>query len=238
MVGTPVKRHSPFRATKLWNQLLKSFKEGMELKRRRWRLKSYEQCFTGAEALDWLHNYLQNSSSFGAHVTREQAFMLLQKFLDNDVFRNAAGKASKKFQDTNCLYRFNEKKENLKEINSKGKENVTPQNSLNHIIKIFGRRHSRPPKIHQQTPFGNIIENSIPSVTKNQDVKKNRSASMNPLGYHLNNKNEIHSRRHSVTLGKRKSTGSENNDSSSPSKLRKTDLGRSLIFRSTNSWYV
>lgn len=186
------KRHSPYKATKLWNQLLNSFKEGMELKRRRWRLKSYEQCFTGAEALDWLHTYLQNSSSFGAHVTREQAFMLLQKFLENDVFQHAAGKTSKKFQDTNCLYTFIEEKENIEANHPKhDKENVSSQNSVSQLIKIFARRNSRTITLEecQQTPLGKVVENNIPPAVKYDDMKKSKAVSscMTPLALDLNN---------------------------------------------------
>ena len=115
----------------------------MELKRKRWRLKSYEQCFSGAEALEWLHNYIQNHPSFGAHVTKEQTFLLLQKFLENKVFENATSKSNKKFQDTNCLYRFTEEEnENFSKNKSENKENMTLHNSLSNLLKNF-KRNSR-----------------------------------------------------------------------------------------------
>lgn len=115
----------------------------MELKRKRWRLKSYEQCFSGAEALEWLHNYIQNHPSFGAHVTREQTFLLLQKFLENKVFENATSKSSKKFQDTNCLYRFAEEvNEYFSKNKLENKENMTLHNSLRNLLKNF-KRNSR-----------------------------------------------------------------------------------------------
>ena len=115
----------------------------MELKRKRWRLRSYEQCFSGAEALEWLHSYIQNHPSFGAHVTREQTFLLLQKFLENKVFENATSKSNKKFQDTNCLYRFTEREnENFSKNKVENKENMTLHSSLSNLLKTF-KRNSR-----------------------------------------------------------------------------------------------
>ncbi|XP_047123741.1 DEP domain-containing protein 1A isoform X1 [Hydra vulgaris] len=131
---------SPYKATKLWNQLLSSFKEGMILKKKRWRLKTYEQCFSGAEALNWMHAYLQNSPAFDANVTRKQAFLLLQKFLENNIFESVLGKSYRQFQDTNFLYQFvvNDTAGSEKV----DKENIVMQNSIPNVLKYFGRKNS------------------------------------------------------------------------------------------------
>ena len=176
-----------------WNQLLSSFKEGMQLKRKRWRLKSYEHCFSGAEALEWLHTYLQNHPSFGDHVTREQAFLLLQKFLDNKVFLNAvAGKVNKRFQDTNILYKFTEEDqcEDSKETKN-DKENIPSQKSFTNLLKPFSRRNSRTISLeeYQQTPVGKIPSIKGPPPLKNDITSRSRivTSSMTPLAFDLNN---------------------------------------------------
>ena len=110
----------------------------MELKKKRWRLKTYDQCFSGIEALDWMHTYLQNSPAFDSHVTREQAFSLLQKFLENNIFESVLGKSYKRFQDTNFLYHFVDTNDSAKT----DKENVTNQNSITNVLKYFGRKNS------------------------------------------------------------------------------------------------
>ena len=47
------------------------FREGMPKQRRRVKMKLYEECFTGPEAVKWLHDYLQTSGDFGT-VSKQQ----------------------------------------------------------------------------------------------------------------------------------------------------------------------
>jgi len=192
---TATKKNSPFKATRMWNQLLSSFKEGMELKRKRYRLKSYEQCFSGAEALDWIHSYIQNHPSFGAHVTREQAFMLLQKFIENDVFQNAVGKVTKKFQDTNCLYKFSDSdisSQNEDDNQTTGKENIASQGSLSNLLKNFRRNSRHVSNDVEQTPAGKSADLKNPPV-KHIGMKHSRisnsnsNSNMTPLALDMNN---------------------------------------------------
>ena len=54
-----------------WQELVVGFREGMPRHRRRVKMKFYEECFTGSEAVQWLHEYLQTSGSFGT-VSKQQ----------------------------------------------------------------------------------------------------------------------------------------------------------------------
>jgi hypothetical protein len=67
-------------------------------------LKSYENCFTGSEAVDFLYHHMQWIGTFG-HVTREQALKLCQKFLEMRVIADARGKRETNFQDDGHLYK-------------------------------------------------------------------------------------------------------------------------------------
>ena len=103
----------------------------MELKRRRYRFKSYENSFSGVDALDWMIKYLQNHPSYGDHIKKEQAFTLLQKFMENNVFESVTGKFDQ-FQDSNCLYKFNQLQE---ESNDKKIMTVPSQTSITNLLK-------------------------------------------------------------------------------------------------------
>lgn len=80
------------------------------VKRRRWRMKVFEDVFVASEALDWLHGFLKESPNFGADVTRQQAVQLCSKFLKNGIISDARGKQyNGTFEDNNHLYRFTDK---------------------------------------------------------------------------------------------------------------------------------
>ena len=54
-----------------WQGLIVGFREGMPQHRRRVKMRQYEECFTGGEAVQWLHGYLRESGSFGT-VSKQQ----------------------------------------------------------------------------------------------------------------------------------------------------------------------
>lgn len=85
-------------------------KQNVPVKRRRWRMKVFEDVFVASEALDWLHGFLKESPNFGADVTRQQAVQLCSKFLKNGIISDARGKRyNGTFDDNNHLYRFTDK---------------------------------------------------------------------------------------------------------------------------------
>ncbi|XP_007957586.1 DEP domain-containing protein 1A [Orycteropus afer afer] len=97
----------PYRATKLWNEVTTSFRVGMPLRKHRQHFKKYGNCFTAAEAVDWLYDLLRNNSNFGPEVTRQQTIQLLRKFLKNHVIEDIKGRwGTENLDDNNQLFRF------------------------------------------------------------------------------------------------------------------------------------
>ncbi|KAJ7988176.1 hypothetical protein DPEC_G00320890 [Dallia pectoralis] len=97
----------PYRATKLWNETIKLFRGGMPLKRHWAYFRSYDNSFTGSEAVDWLHELLKRNHNFGPEVTRHQTLQLLRKFMKNHVIEDIKGRHGKEnFEDNGQVYRF------------------------------------------------------------------------------------------------------------------------------------
>ncbi|XP_039185048.1 DEP domain-containing protein 1A isoform X1 [Crotalus tigris] len=97
----------PYRATKLWNEVTKYFRIQMPQKKHRQHFRKYGNCFTAAEAVDWLHELLRNNINFGPEVTRQQTIQLLRKFLKNHVIEDIKGRwGSENLDDNHNLYRF------------------------------------------------------------------------------------------------------------------------------------
>lgn len=79
----------------------------MPVKKHRQHLKAYSNCFTSAEAIDWLHDLLRNNCNFGPEVTRQQTVQLLKKFLKNHVIEDVKGRwGMEDFEDNSQLYRY------------------------------------------------------------------------------------------------------------------------------------
>ncbi|CAL4063721.1 unnamed protein product, partial [Meganyctiphanes norvegica] len=98
----------PYRATKLWNDAVRSFYNGMPVSRH-WRgLRQHDRCFTATEAVDWLHGHLQSDNNFGSSVTRDQTVKLLRKFLKSGLIEDVRGVSTRPedFKDNRDLYRF------------------------------------------------------------------------------------------------------------------------------------
>ncbi|RMC04508.1 hypothetical protein DUI87_18954 [Hirundo rustica rustica] len=97
----------PYRATRLWNEIIELFRAGMPLRKHRCRFKSYERCFKASEAVDCLHELLGSNQNFGPEVTRDQTVKLLKKFLKNHVIEDIKGRWGREdFEDDGHLYRF------------------------------------------------------------------------------------------------------------------------------------
>lgn len=62
----------PYRATKLWNGIIKLFRNEMVCKKHRKNFKTYQNCFTASEAVDFLHKQLQVNTNIGKDVSRSQ----------------------------------------------------------------------------------------------------------------------------------------------------------------------
>lgn len=69
----------PWRATRLWNSIVSNLHEGIPRKKHRKLTKTYEDCFTANEAIEWLYRHLKRNPNFDSDVTKEQTLLLLQK---------------------------------------------------------------------------------------------------------------------------------------------------------------
>nr|XP_020639317.1 DEP domain-containing protein 1B [Pogona vitticeps] len=108
----------PYRATRLWNETIEHFRDGMPLRRHRCHFKSYDRCFTATEAVDWLHRLLRHNQNFSPDVTRAQTVQLLKKFLKNHVIEDIKGRWGKEdFEDNGHLYSSLQKTLGLDSLN-------------------------------------------------------------------------------------------------------------------------
>jgi hypothetical protein len=73
-------------------------KDGVEIKTRRYKLKLYQRCFLGNEAVDWIVKKY--------NVSRADAVLLGQKLIDKKIAHHVLD--SNQFEDTDLLYRFYE----------------------------------------------------------------------------------------------------------------------------------
>ncbi|XGW10183.1 hypothetical protein V3C99_012011 [Haemonchus contortus] len=103
-VTYPVK----YRATTLWYNIICHFRDEMPVKRHRRQLTSFENSFTGKEAVDFLLILLPRLIFEGRQVDRSNCVTLLQKFLDQGLIERVRSNPSEKavFKDNSALYVF------------------------------------------------------------------------------------------------------------------------------------
>ncbi|MGH0173649.1 UNVERIFIED_CONTAM: hypothetical protein FKN15_065740 [Acipenser sinensis] len=103
----------PFRATQLWKNIIHALQTQVEVKRRRQHLRTYNDCFTGSDAVDEVLGHLMQNIYFTcSEISRLKAVRLCQALMEAKVFESVGMKLFRKekemvFEDTNCsLYRF------------------------------------------------------------------------------------------------------------------------------------
>ncbi|XP_059832082.1 DEP domain-containing protein 7 isoform X2 [Hypanus sabinus] len=103
----------PFRATRIWCNIIFTLQSEVEVKRRRHNLKSHNDCFLGSDAVDILLSHLLQNKYFDAEITRPKVVRLCQALMDHKVFEGVStklfGKVKKEcpFEDSSySLYRF------------------------------------------------------------------------------------------------------------------------------------
>lgn len=64
---------------RLWNDIIRTLRTGLPLRKQKKGLRTYEECIGSAELIDWLHKSLQKNVNFGPDVTRDQTVQLLKK---------------------------------------------------------------------------------------------------------------------------------------------------------------
>ncbi|CAN8004121.1 unnamed protein product [Ixodes hexagonus] len=99
-------RNRQYRATKLWNEVIHSFRGGMPRGKHRRHMRTYDDCFGASEAASWLHEYLSANQNFGPGVTRHQTLQLLQKFLESHIIEPVRSTKCPAIRDDKQLYRF------------------------------------------------------------------------------------------------------------------------------------
>ncbi|GLH12903.1 Uncharacterized protein GBIM_17561 [Gryllus bimaculatus] len=143
----------PYRATKLWNEMLHTFKHGMPLRRHRRHMKVYENCFSGAEAIQWLQLALKDNPNIKPGISKTQVRQLLNKFMKAGVFSSVCSSDAQEFKE-NEIYQFSSQnngfhllsshdytkapaktvevglQESRKAMNVNKKENVLPANNM------------------------------------------------------------------------------------------------------------
>ena len=77
--------NGPWLATRFWNHIVLLFRSGMPSKRHRVHMKNVERCFSGSEAINWLHKNLVSDTRFVQDITKDQTVLLLQKFLQTNI---------------------------------------------------------------------------------------------------------------------------------------------------------
>lgn len=75
----------PWLATTIWNDIVLLFCSGMPCKRHRIQMKFVERCFSGSEAVNWLHRNLKGDPRLVGDITKEKISLLLQKFLQTNI---------------------------------------------------------------------------------------------------------------------------------------------------------
>ncbi|XP_053393922.1 DEP domain-containing protein 1B-like isoform X2 [Mercenaria mercenaria] len=98
----------PYRATLLWNGLIRNFRSDIPLGRHRRYMKTYDDCFVASDAVEWLHQYLKKNPNFGTDVSRAQSVQLLQKLHKAKVFEDVRGQKHNRgeFTDNARLFRL------------------------------------------------------------------------------------------------------------------------------------
>ena len=54
-----------------WQEAVRGFRAGMPHRRKRIKMRYYDRCFTGSEAVEWLLGYMQTTGLFG-QVSRQK----------------------------------------------------------------------------------------------------------------------------------------------------------------------
>ena len=70
---------APWLATTIWNDILLLFQSGMPCKRLRIQMKFVDRCFSGSEAVNWLHAKLKGDPRLLPDITKEKISLLLPR---------------------------------------------------------------------------------------------------------------------------------------------------------------
>ncbi|XP_028417650.1 DEP domain-containing protein 1B-like isoform X2 [Dendronephthya gigantea] len=173
--------NEPFRATKMWNELVRNFKTGIRLKKKRWRMKYYEDCFSGSDALAWIHDFLKLNPNFNQNdVSRTQAKLLCQKLLQNNVFEDIVSqfKSIKPAFEENHLYTFENKASCDAKENPKYKVEIRSKKAASSL-----KRHSSFSDRFELTRKPLAERKALQNISKEENDKNNpKPTHLKPTG--------------------------------------------------------
>ena len=98
-------RREKFKATAIWNDMVNHLRGNVVVKRRRWKMKSYDDCFQGSEAITVLLNYVKRHPDLRHTVSRAQLRNLCQFCVHKRVLESVEDEKND-FEDSSKLYRF------------------------------------------------------------------------------------------------------------------------------------
>ncbi|KAJ8416255.1 hypothetical protein AAFF_G00382770 [Aldrovandia affinis] len=121
--------NKPFQATYIWSSIINNLQSQVEVKRRRHKLKSHDDCFLGSEAVDVILAHVVQNKLFGdADIPRAKVVRVCQTLMDRSVFEAVGtkvfGKEKKQaaFEDRSFrLYRF---------LNTESNSTSNPENEI------------------------------------------------------------------------------------------------------------
>lgn len=162
----------PFRATRLWDEAIRLFTNGMPSKRHRSNMKVYDNCFTGSEAVKWFLHALEMNPHFNTVITQEKTVQLLNKLYEEGIFVKAKGSSrqgSDRFK-LNGIYQMGSTKPQYSARTPLSNKQIglNNQKSENWIRKSF----------HKE-PFASEYENIL-------HVKKSNEGNLNNPGIYMN----------------------------------------------------
>ncbi|KFQ50334.1 DEP domain-containing protein 7, partial [Pelecanus crispus] len=182
----------PFQATQLWNSIIHALHSQVEIKRRRQHLKTYKNCFTGANAVDVVLSHLMQSMYLSCNdISRLKGVRVCQALMDHKVFEPAGAKLylfknekETEFEDTNTsLYRFvnssltplllrkNTDNQSLSpEQICKQKTKRPDKKKVEELLRSINVHASLPPKIMVNEPTHLLSKRVIEDVWKQQTL--------------------------------------------------------------------
>ena len=172
-------------------------------------MKYYDDCFSGSEALAWIHDFLKANPNFGKNISRKQAKLLCQKLLQRNVFEDvlSQSKSTKPAFDENHLYSF-VNKAGVKDVKVgiDGKENYTckAEKKPKRLGSTIKRHSSFSDKLQlRRKPLGdrkglqNISQhvnniNDSKLIRSKPTVRSNLKQNVDACGLVLENKKTVH----------------------------------------------
>lgn len=178
-----VVEHEPFKATKIWNELIEHLRTQVEQRRRRWKFQYYENCFRGGDIVEVLHSYIQSNPHLSKDATRSQVRSLCLILLEKKVIECVCVDNSKKdsFEDNNKLYRFSSGDGPLEHVFSSPLQHERRKNRRRSLLgqkdKKAVRRKSLSFTPRAQKRFADLLmstESPEVSNTRIQEIPKKR----------------------------------------------------------------